>query len=292
MKNKIASIALALLLAGPTLANTEVSKAATTTKSLLSTNPVVTPAPLFQNSRFQHTGLNAALKGETIKFGAKGDSIKRVQNALIDMGFGLPAGADGHFGGQTLSALKAFQSSRGIAMTGEIDKKTLISLDKVSPAKGKKLWQDAKSAKLGAAAVPKAGEKNARVLVDLSEHRLTIYNDDGGVERVLPVAAGAWGTATDVGTKIVYDKVADPSPIAWALWPESRGGAFGTRMLDLSWYDPDTGASWGSGEELHGTYARNSIGTDASHGCVRMQNEDIEWVYNKLSIGDIVVIQK
>ncbi len=111
------------------------------------------------------------------------------------------------------------------------------------------------------------------------------------MERVFPVASGAYSTPTDVGVKIVYDKVAEPTPIAWALWPESRGGAFGTRMLDLSWHDPATGSSWGSGEELHGTYSRDSIGSYASHGCVRLQNEDVEWVYQNLNIGDIIVIR-
>lgn len=230
--------------------------------------------------------------GAVIKMGAKGESVQRVQKALIDLGFGLPAGADGEFGSQTYDALVAFQSSRGIACTGSIDKATLKSLDKVAPAPGMKVWQDARSAALATVAQPNLSGKKARAVVDLSEHRLTVYGEDGTVERVFPVASGAYGTPTDTGVKVVYDRVADPTPIAWALWPESQGGAFGTRMMDLSWYNPETGATWGSGEELHGTYVRNSIGSYASHGCVRLQNEDIEWVYQNVRVGDIVLIQR
>ncbi|MCA9775709.1 MAG: murein L,D-transpeptidase [Candidatus Eremiobacteraeota bacterium] len=294
MKKQILSILSVLLLAQGALANTEGKAGDPVPMPLVQPTPVVQKAaPLFQNERFSHPGLEKAYRGElTIQLGAEGEAVKRVQTALIDLGFGLPAGADGEFGGQTQDALMAFQSSRGIKTSGKIDQATLRSLDKVAPSKGMKVWQDAASAATAVPAQPVVSGKKVRVLVDLSEHRLAVYNEGGQVERVFPVASGAWGTPTDTGVKVVYDRVADPSPIAWALWPESRGGAFGTRMMDLNWYNPETGASWGSGEELHGTYVRNSIGSYASHGCVRMQNEDIEWVYNNVRVGDIVLIQQ
>lgn len=297
MKKHAAKLILTLLLSGAALANSEGTVANVDGLPSVRPTPIaqpeVKPTHHFNNERFRHPGLvQALLQGKSITQGAKGDSVKRVQVALVDLGFGLPAGADGEFGAQTYDALCAFQSSRGIALTGKIDAATLKSLDKVAPVKGKKVWEDPNSALKSVEKMPLVNGKNARVLVDLSEHRLTVYSNDGLVERVFPVASGAWGTPTDLGVKVVYDKVADPSPIAWALWPESRGGAFGTRMLDLSWYNPVTGVMSGSGEELHGTYARNSIGSNASHGCVRMQNEDVEWVYQNLNIGDIVIIQQ
>ena len=294
MKKTLLSILTVLLLTQGAFANTEGKAGEPVPIPQIQPLPAVNePVNLFQNERFRHPGLEQAYRGElTLQLGAKGDAVERVQTALIDLGFGLPAGADGHFGGQTQDALMAFQSSRGIKTTGQIDKATLRSLDKVAPALGLKVWQDAASASSAVPSQPVVSNKKVRILVDLSEHRLAVYGENGQVERVFPVASGAWGTPTDTGVKVVYDRVADPSPIAWALWPESRGGAFGTRMMDLSWYNPETGASWGSGEELHGTYVRNSIGSNASHGCVRMQNEDVEWIYQNVSVGDIVVIQQ
>ena len=293
MNKHFASIIIALFLSGVASAETNANLQDPNKVPQIAPTPVVQPVHKFNNTRFRHPRLELALDGKSLAYGSKGDDVKSVQVALIDLGFGLPAGADGHFGGQTKTALKAFQSSRGIAQTGNIDAATLKSLDKVAPQEGKKLWEDPTAAALAVPKMPVVGNnKNVRVVVDLSEHRLTVYNEKGNVERVFPVASGAWGTDTDTGVKVIYDKVADPTPIAWALWPESRGGAFGTRMLDLSWYNPNTGASWGSGEELHGTYARNSIGTNASHGCVRMQNEDVEWAYQNLNVGDVVIIQR
>lgn len=224
-----------------------------------------------------------------LKVGDEGARVKDLQAALLDLGFGIPAGATGYYGSQTQDAVVAFQSSQNLKMTGIVDQATLARLEQVAPAAGVKVWDDFRP---GAVATqPVAGQKRVRALVDLSEHRVTVYDAEGKVERVFPVASGAVGTPTDTGLKVVYDKVADPSPIAWKLWPESAGRAFGDRLLDLSWYDAKTGASSGSGEEMHGTDARNSIGSQASHGCIRLYNENIEWLYANLQRGDLVLIQ-
>lgn len=288
MKKTVSGLLLALLMTAPVLANTD--STSTPENSLPGQPAMVRAVSAFQNPRFQHPDLEAAWRGKPIAEGARGEAVARVQQALLDLGFGIPAGVDGRFGGQTRMAVMAFQSSRGLTPSGVVDQTTLRSLDKVAPAPGRKVWEDERAASLATVPVPCWGEKRARAVVDLSEHRITIYDRKGAVERVFPVASGAAATPTDTGIKVVSDRVADPSDIAWALWPESQGGAFGTRLLDLSWYDPATGASWSSGEEMHGTYAANSIGTYASHGCVRMSNDDVEWVYQNLAVGDIVVV--
>lgn len=46
----------------------------------------------------------------------------------------------------------------------------------------------------------------------------------------------------------------------------------------------------GNGYLLHGTPHQSSIGSAATHGCVRLRDEDIEWLYNNLPIGAKVYI--
>lgn len=46
----------------------------------------------------------------------------------------------------------------------------------------------------------------------------------------------------------------------------------------------------GDGYQLHGTPNKASIGTSATHGCVRMHDEDIEWLYNNVPIGTKVYL--
>jgi hypothetical protein len=46
----------------------------------------------------------------------------------------------------------------------------------------------------------------------------------------------------------------------------------------------------GDGYGIHGTDAPNSIGHDASHGCVRVRNEDAELLYRLVPLGTVVYI--
>jgi len=41
---------------------------------------------------------------------------------------------------------------------------------------------------------------------------------------------------------------------------------------------------------IHGTYEENKIGTPASHGCIRMKNEDILELFNHTFVGESVRI--
>ena len=63
----------------------------------------------------------------TIKKGATGSTVKTIQKKLISLGF-LSDSADGAFGNKTLSAVKAFQSARGLSATGDVDRATYDAL--------------------------------------------------------------------------------------------------------------------------------------------------------------------
>ncbi len=46
----------------------------------------------------------------------------------------------------------------------------------------------------------------------------------------------------------------------------------------------------GDGYQLHGTPFAKSIGTSATHGCVRLHDEDIEWLYDNVPVGTKVYL--
>ena len=46
----------------------------------------------------------------------------------------------------------------------------------------------------------------------------------------------------------------------------------------------------GDGFLLHGTPYKESIGMAATHGCVRLRDEDIEWLYDNVPVGTKVYI--
>ena len=60
--------------------------------------------------------------------GRFGDDVVRLQEKLIAAGFTPKGGADGHFGPATESALKAYQESEGLAISGIADELTVAHL--------------------------------------------------------------------------------------------------------------------------------------------------------------------
>jgi lipoprotein-anchoring transpeptidase ErfK/SrfK len=46
----------------------------------------------------------------------------------------------------------------------------------------------------------------------------------------------------------------------------------------------------GDGYQLHGTPYANSIGAAVTHGCIRLRDEDIEWLYDNVPVGTRVYL--
>jgi lipoprotein-anchoring transpeptidase ErfK/SrfK len=46
----------------------------------------------------------------------------------------------------------------------------------------------------------------------------------------------------------------------------------------------------GSSVGLHGTLDKESIGRAVTHGCLRLHDEDVEWLYLNVPIGTLVFI--
>ncbi len=68
-----------------------------------------------------------------LKAGALGNTVKSLQQALIDAGVTVRGGADGIFGPATANALKEFQTSQGLPASGVVDQATADAL--ASPTK-------------------------------------------------------------------------------------------------------------------------------------------------------------
>jgi peptidoglycan hydrolase-like protein with peptidoglycan-binding domain len=63
-----------------------------------------------------------------LKTGARGDSVKVLQRALIAAGITIRGGADGVFGPMTAAALTSYQQSKGLAPTGIVDASVVAKL--------------------------------------------------------------------------------------------------------------------------------------------------------------------
>jgi len=76
---------------------------------------------------------------KTLGLGSKGESVKKVQQSLIDMGYDIPGGASGTYDKDTKAAVTHFQREMGIGKDGSIGKETLGALKHAAPAPGNKL---------------------------------------------------------------------------------------------------------------------------------------------------------
>jgi lipoprotein-anchoring transpeptidase ErfK/SrfK len=236
------------------------------------------------NGRFLNDPqLKQVLTG-TLKLGdrSSGDGLKKVQQAMTDMGFALPDSADGKYGPKTKTAIKNFQVNAAkmfpdVKPTGVLDKATMAALEKLAPQPGEQ-GQTLNVPK------PMFDGKKVRVVVLKDEHRTFIYDNAGKVQKIVQNAVGASATSTDGGLKVINYKLSEAESLALGqrLW---GGPVYGPRVLDLKWADGKT-----SGEELHGTSAPNQLGQDVSHGCVRHSNADILVMANLLNVGDKVAI--
>jgi L,D-transpeptidase catalytic domain/Putative peptidoglycan binding domain len=109
----------------------------------------------------------------------------------------------------------------------------------------------------------------ASIWVDPQKNKLSLVID-GTVVRQYPVSLGKISTPTPVGEWKVINKF------------ENWGSGFGTRWIGLD-------VPWGV-YGIHGTNRPNSIGLDASHGCVRMYNRHVEQLFTLVELGTPVYI--
>jgi len=251
------------------------------------------------NGRFAGDPVFAAiLKGERVlTAGDRGDAVKSLQQALMDMGFPMlilrgdvgVSGVDGVFGGQTTTALRNFQvhasHSRAVSPSGVLDAPTMKVLNELAPGAGQKAWDPEQPAHAPSPYFNDEAAIRLRILVVKDEHRTFLYDRIGKCVGIYSNAHGAAANATDDGLKRIRTKIDEPGAKATSrqLWGNDR--SFGARILDLSWA---SGRS--HGEELHGTYDYANMGRDVSHGCVRHYNEDIIAIFNAVAIDEFVAI--
>src|SRR3989442_7748157 len=111
------------------------------------------------------------------------------------------------------------------------------------------------------------------------------------VKKDSPLGPAAPVYVTPVGMWKVVNKTENPTwynpaPDGWGAGeplsiPPGPGDPLGTRALYLN--APDI--------RIHGTYDTASVGTYASHGCIRMYISDSEALYPLVQIGTKVIIK-
>jgi lipoprotein-anchoring transpeptidase ErfK/SrfK len=192
----------------------------------------------------------------TLSEGAVGEDVRELQQLLVDNKV-YRYTPNGVYTYGVKAAVERFQRRLGQTVTGIADPKLIAAL-------------------------------NGRIVVDQGECKLYFYLK-GKLKFTFPVAVGQPAWPTPNGTWEVLVMAMNPTWIPpdspWARGlepiPPGAGNPLGTRWIGTS----------APGVGIHGTPSSWSIGTHASHGCIRMYISDVETLYEYVQVGMPVIIR-
>lgn len=184
------------------------------------------------------------------------EEIKEVQLALKKLGY-FRGKTSGSYDLKTTEAVKNFQKVSGIAVDGVLGKSTWQALS-----------QQFKNS-VDHTATLRNPRGNISIEIDIDRRKLSVFENNKKFREYF-VAVGLARTPTPVGQWKIIRKA------------KNWGTGFGTRWLGLN-------VPWGL-YGIHGTNKSWSIGTDASGGCIRMFNEDVEELYNWVKVDTLVKV--
>jgi lipoprotein-anchoring transpeptidase ErfK/SrfK len=126
------------------------------------------------------------------------------------------------------------------------------------------------------------------LIINRSGFQLTLYKQLS-VAKTYRIAVGRQGLETPAGQYAIQDKQVNPS---WHVPNSSWAGALAGKVIPPGPQDPIK-ARWmgiAGGAGIHGTSDIGSLGTAASHGCIRMAIPDVIQLFDRVQVGTPVFI--
>jgi len=194
---------------------------------------------------------------KTLRPGAKGEDVKRLQEQLVKLGCLKEKQITGLYDEDTMKAVTMYQQSKNREVSTVLDREGLLAFCN-------------------------------KIRVYLDECRLFLIAPNDEIIKSYDVACGSYGYPTPPGSYYIKDKQMHPTwyppPSPWAAGakpiPPGWGNPLGTRWMGLN--DHDIG--------IHGTYDGGSIGYAASHGCIRIYYTEAEELFDLVQVGTPVDI--
>jgi lipoprotein-anchoring transpeptidase ErfK/SrfK len=129
----------------------------------------------------------------------------------------------------------------------------------------------------------------AILVVDRPSFKLTLYKDLKPV-KTYGIAIGQVGLETPAGLYHIQNKAVDP---AWSVPNSDWAGDLAGTVVPGGVPENPLKARWMGiydGAGIHGTDATGSIGTAASHGCIRMLIPEVIELYDQVPVGAPIYI--
>jgi L,D-transpeptidase ErfK/SrfK len=135
------------------------------------------------------------------------------------------------------------------------------------------------------AAVDAAAEERRhaqrRIVISIPDRKLVLFDGDR-FEKVYDVAVGKPTTPTPTGEFRIINHIPNPTYYgSGTTIAPGKDNPVGTRWMGLS----------APGYGIHGTNVPSSIGKAASHGCIRMRQQDLEELFDLVNVGVTVELR-
>jgi lipoprotein-anchoring transpeptidase ErfK/SrfK len=127
------------------------------------------------------------------------------------------------------------------------------------------------------------------IIVNRSQFRLRLFKDLK-LHQTYPIAVGQVGLETPAGQYTIANKAINP---AWHVPNSAWAGKLAGKTIAGDDPSNPIKARWlgvFDGVGIHGTTDDASIGSNASHGCIRMHIPDVEKLYDEVPVGSAIYI--
>jgi lipoprotein-anchoring transpeptidase ErfK/SrfK len=123
-----------------------------------------------------------------------------------------------------------------------------------------------------------SAQATRHIVVSFSDRKLALLEGDR-VVKIYDVAVGVPVSPSPSGEFQIVQRLENPTYYKpGVVIAAGKKNPLGTRWLGLN----------AKGFGLHGTNRPGSIGKNASHGCIRLRNRDIEDLFPRVQVGDRV----
>ena len=213
-------------------------------------------------------------------------AVKRVVRRVLKGTEDKPV--DAHISFTPETGFKIQEAEDGVTIdTDQLEQEIKTAL--ASPGKARDFKPEAKIEPAKVHLNDLAPKYPTLLVVDRGNFNLTLYKNLKKV-KTYGVAVGQAGLETPPGKYSIANKAENP---AWHVPDSDWAGKLAGKVIPSGDPDNPIKARWlgiYDGVGIHGTGDPGSIGSNASHGCIRMRVPEVEELYDEVPVGTTIYI--
>ncbi|WP_240620249.1 L,D-transpeptidase family protein [Peribacillus acanthi] len=124
-----------------------------------------------------------------------------------------------------------------------------------------------------------------QLIIINKQPNLLAYYENGKLSKTFKVATGKKPSYTPEGRFKIVNKIKNRP-----YYKEKIPGGDPRNPLGKRWLGINARGTWGTTYAIHGNNNSASIGKFVSAGCIRMYNNNIEWLFNRIKTNTPVII--